>query len=171
MFSATTAARFSKTLLLASIGLFFTIVVFNNTTDFHSNYQFVHHVLAMDSTFPGNQGMWRAIYSPQIYLAAYLGIIAWELLNAVLCWIGAVALFRARNVSQNEFTRAKRIGIAALTAGLLLWFVGFLSIGAEWFLMWQSKIWNGQEAAFRMFTVEALILVLLLMPEPANDSQ
>ena len=32
--------------------------------------------------------------------------------------------------------------------------------------MWQSKVWNGQDAAFRMFTVEALVLALLLLPVP-----
>ncbi len=166
MFCATTAARWAKTLLLASVGLFFTLVSFNNITDFYSNYQFVQHVLSMDSTFPGNQAMWRALHAPILHLTFYLGIIGWEVLNSVLCWMGAIALFRARDASADAFTRAKRTGILALTAGLLLWLVAFLSIGAEWFLMWQSKMWNGQEAAFRMFTVEAVILVLLLMPEP-----
>jgi len=171
MFGATTAARWSKIILLASVALFFTLVVFNNITDFESNYQFVRHVLSMDSTFPGNHGLWRAFPSHNVQLAFYLGIIAWELLNAILCWTAAVALFRVRDSSQESFTQAKGTGIVALTAGLLLWMVAFLTIGAEWFLMWQSKIWNGQEPAFRMFTIEALILGLLLLPEPAVESQ
>ena len=45
-------ARFAKVLLLAAMAFFFTLVVLNNTTDFDSNYQFVRHVLMMDSTFP-----------------------------------------------------------------------------------------------------------------------
>jgi predicted small integral membrane protein len=48
---------------------------------------------------------------------------------------------------------------------MLQWFVAFLCVGAEWFLMWQSKSWNGQEAAFRMFAVEGVVLVVLLLPE------
>jgi len=56
--------RMAKTLLLAGIGLFYALVVFNNLTDFGSNYQFVQHVLSMDSTFPGNHGMYRALPSP-----------------------------------------------------------------------------------------------------------
>jgi predicted small integral membrane protein len=43
--------------------------------------------------------------------------------------------------------------------------VAFLSVGGEWFLMWQSKIWNGQEAAFRMFTVVGIVLLLLVESE------
>ena len=165
-FRARDAARWAKILLLAAVGLFFALVVFNNTTDFNSNYQFVRHVLMMDTTFPGNRGMWRAVTGPPIHLAFYLGIICWEAVNLLLCWAGALALFRARGGSGILFSRAKGIGILALTCGLLLWLVAFLSVGGEWFLMWQSKVWNGQEAAFRMFTVEALVLAVLLLPEP-----
>jgi predicted small integral membrane protein len=69
-----------------------------------------------------------------------------------------------------NFHRAKNVSIAALTLSLLMWLVAFLSIGAEWFLMWQSKTWNGQEAAFRMFTVVALILLILIQPDPELPS-
>jgi predicted small integral membrane protein len=31
--------------------------------------------------------------------------------------------------------------------------------------MWQSKLWNGLDAIFRMFAVEGLVLVILLLPE------
>jgi predicted small integral membrane protein len=57
-------SRLSKTLLVAASAFYYTLVVFNNLTDYNSNYQFVHHVLLMDSTFPGNRGMWRAIQPP-----------------------------------------------------------------------------------------------------------
>jgi len=159
-------ARWSKVLLLAAMGLFFTLVVINNLTDFDSNYEFVRHTLSMDTTFAGNHGMWRAITQPAIHLAFYLSIIAWEMLNMVLCWGGAVALWRARHSSSEIFQEAKRIGIVALTSGMLMWFVAFECVGGEWFLMWQSAKWNGQEPAFRMFVMEAAVLLLLLLPEP-----
>jgi predicted small integral membrane protein len=159
------AVRSCKLLLLAAMGFFFTLVVFNNTTDFDSNYQFVRHVLMMDSTFPGNRGMWRAIGAPWVHVAFYLSIIGWEMVNAVLCWWGAVALLRELRGADAAFRAAKTVGVVALTSGMLQWFVAFLCVGAEWFLMWQSKTWNGQEAAFRMFTVEGIVLVVLLLPE------
>ncbi len=159
------AIRVCKMLLLAAVAFFFTLVVLNNTTDFDSNYQFVRHVLMMDSTFPGNRGMWRAARAPWIHATFYLGIIGWEILNAFLGWWGSLALYRGLRKSEAEFQRAKQIGVVALTAGMLQWFVAFLCIGAEWFLMWQSKLWNGQDAAFRMFAVEGFVLVILLLPE------
>jgi predicted small integral membrane protein len=63
------------------------------------------------------------------------------------------------------FHDAKTLAIAGLTLSLLMWLVAFLCIGGEWFLMWQSQTWNGQEAAFRMFAVVGLIFLLVAMPE------
>ena len=159
--------RTAKLLLLAGIGLFYALVVFNNVTDFDSNYQFVHHVLSMDSTFPGNHGMGRAIPSPGFQLAFYLGIIAWEIATTILLWWGVVRLLRALRLPASAFNAAKRVPVMALTLSMLMWLVAFLSVGAEWFLMWQSKTWNGQDAAFRMFAVEGILLVVLMLPEPA----
>ena len=52
-----------------------------------------------------------------------------------------------------------------------MWLVAFLSVGGEWFLMWQSKNWNGQEAAFRMFTVVGIVLLLVVQPEAEERLQ
>ena len=52
--------RVSKTLLVLAVALYYSIVVFNNITDYDSNFQFVRHVLMMDSTFPNNSAMWHA---------------------------------------------------------------------------------------------------------------
>jgi len=63
------------------------------------------------------------------------------------------------------FNKAKRVAVAALTLAMLMWLVAFLSVGGEWFLMWQSKSWNGQDAAFRMFTVIGLVLLFVAQPD------
>jgi predicted small integral membrane protein len=157
--------RLAKVLLVAAVAFFYTLVVFNNLTDYSSNYEFVYHVLLMDSTLPGNYGMWRAMHSVLEYKIAYAGIIAWEMLTMILCWIGAAQLLRVLRHSAEAFHLAKRVAIGALTLSLLMWLVAFLSVGAEWFLMWQSKVWNGQEAAFRTFAVVGLVLLLLATPQ------
>jgi len=157
--------RIAKVLLVSAVALFYTVVAFNNITDYNSNYLFVYHVLSMDSTFPGNQGMWRAVHSTFVYKAFYASIISWEALTAALTWIGAALLLRKLRAPVPVFNVAKRIAAAGLTLGLLLWLVAFLTVGAEWFLMWQSKTWNGQEAAFRMFAVVGIIMIFLVMPD------
>jgi predicted small integral membrane protein len=157
--------RASKLLLVLGVALYYSLVVFNNTTDYDSNYQLVRHVLMMDSTFPGNHGMWRAMNSPVWHTVFYLSVIAWESTTMVLAWWGGIRLARALRAPAAVFNQAKRLAIAALTLGLLMWLVAFLSVGGEWFLMWQSKAWNGQDAAFRMFTVIGLVLLLLTQPD------
>lgn len=157
--------RAAKIALVFGVALFYTFVVLNNTTDYNSNYQFVRHVMMMDTTSPGNRGMWRAINSPLLHTVFYLSIIAWECATMILSWLGGVVLANALRAHAEAFNRAKTIAIAALTLSLLQWLVIFLTFGGEWFLMWQSKTWNGQDAAFRMFTVVGIVLLLLAMPD------
>jgi predicted small integral membrane protein len=157
--------RASKISLVFAVALFYTFVVFNNLSDYDSNYQFIRHVLMMDSTFPGNRGMWRAVNSPAVHTAFYLSIIAWESITMLLSWWGGIKLARAFRTPVVTFHQSKRTAVVALTLSLLMWLVAFLSIGGEWFLMWQSKTWNGQEAAFRMFTVVGIVLSLIALPD------
>jgi predicted small integral membrane protein len=83
----------------------------------------------------------------------------------ILCWWGGIQLARAVKAPAAVFQQAKNMAIAGLTLSLLMWLVAFLTIGAEWFLMWQSKTWNGQEAAFRMFAIVGIVLILLVMKD------
>jgi predicted small integral membrane protein len=83
----------------------------------------------------------------------------------VLSWWGAVMLLRNLRTSATEFNTAKRIPILALSLSMLMWLIAFLTVGAEWFLMWQSHTWNGQDAAFRMFVVVGIVMLLMLQPD------
>jgi len=161
--------RAAKVLLVFAVAVYYSFVVFNNVTDYDSNYQFVRHVLMMDSTFPGNHGMWRALNQPALHAAFYVSIVAWEMVTMALCWWGGVRMARSLHVAAAAFQQAKRVAIVALTLSLLMWLVAFLSVGGEWFLMWQSKSWNGQEAAFRMFTVVGIVLLLVAQPEQEDQ--
>src|SRR5271154_7211730 len=107
--------RLSKCVLMLAIALFYSLVVFNNTTDYNSNHQFVRHVLMMDSTFPGNHGMWRAINQPMIHTLFYLSIILWEVITAVLCWWGGVRMLRSVRLPIESFEDAKTVSVIALT--------------------------------------------------------
>jgi predicted small integral membrane protein len=154
--------RTTKLLLMCALALFHTLVVFDNITDFGSNYQFVRHVLLMDTTFPANQAHWRAIAAPAFHFAFYVGIIVWEAVIAVLLWWGSANLARKLRGPALAFRAAMRVAFAGLALSLLLWLVAFLCIGGEWFLMWQSPAWNGQQEAFRMFAVVGIVLLVLL---------
>jgi predicted small integral membrane protein len=158
-------ARLAKIALLDAMGLYLALVVLNNLTDYGSNYAFVAHVLAMDTTFPGNALLWRAIHSTSLYRAAYAGIIAWEALACGLIFAGGLRLWRMRRGTAAAFNGAKGLAVAGLTVNLLQWLVAFVAIGGEWFLMWQSRTWNGNDTAGRMFIVGAVILLFVNQPD------
>lgn len=157
--------RICKIALCAASFFFLLLVVFNNVTDYGSNYAFVEGVLSMSTTFEGNKAMWRAIESPVIYHIFYWSIIFWELAATVLIGWGSLKLFSARDESAAVFNKAKTLLIVGLTLSMLQWYGAFLIVGAEWFLMWQSKMFNGQNAASRMFFVMGISLIFLALKD------
>ena len=152
--------RLSKIALVWVIAIFVTLVTVNNLIDYDSNFQFVSHVLKMDTTFPDNKLMWRSIETVVFHHIAYIIIIFTEAIIAILCWIGGYNLYKSIH-DANKFNQAKSIAVIGLTLGIILWLLGFIVIGGEWFLMWQSEIWNGQQAAFRLTAILGIILVYL----------
>jgi predicted small integral membrane protein len=159
------AVRLAKIVLLAALAAFAFIVTYDNIVDYGSNYEFVRHVLSMDTTFPNNALMHRAITDPRLWTAAYALIIATEALTSFLLIVGALALLALINAPAELFNRAKVWAIAGLTAGFGLWFFGVLVVAGEYFAMWQSKVWNGQEAAFRITAVMLGVLIFVSLPD------
>jgi predicted small integral membrane protein len=134
-------------------------------TDYDTNFQFVEHVMSMDTIFPGSTIGYRAIRSSVLHHIAYASIIVAEAITALLCWIGAVLLARRLRADAKEFNRAKHFGIVGLTLGFLLFQFGFMTIGGEWFGMWMSHQWNGQPTAFRYAMIIIAVLLFLSMPD------
>ena len=163
-----TMIRRLKAVMVLAIGLWALLIAFNNVADYASNWQFVQHVLAMDTVFPDNALQHRAITDVWLQTAVYWLIIAAEWTMGVLCFLGAIGLLHASR-SRARFIRAKTLAACGLTLVFLLYFVGFVMIGGEWFCMWQSSIWNGQAKAVMFLTCAMLVLIVLLMDEPRAD--
>lgn len=159
------ASRYAKIIMCLSLAAFCFLVTFGNITDYGSNYAFVQHVLSMDTTFPGNSLMYRSITNPALWAAGYWLIILGEGITCLLFLYAALRLWNARNANAATFNAAKGPVIAASTMGFLIWFLGFMVIGGEWFAMWQSSTWNGQEAAFRFYITILAVLIFVMQPD------
>ena len=157
--------RIAKILLVGALAFYAFIVAYDNIVDYGSNYQFVRHVLSMDTTFPDNALIHRAITNERVWSKVYALIIAWEWLTGALLAIGALALLVRLRAPAAIFNRAKTWAVAGLMAGFVLWFFGFLVVAGEYFAMWQSQTWNGQEAAFRLTMVILGVLIFVSLPE------
>ena len=164
--------RLSKALLTFSVGVFALLVGIDNIIDYRANLVFVQHVLSMDTTFPESTLGWRAITAPWLHHPAYWLIIAAEIGTGILCLAGAWRMFSARAAEAPVFEAAKGLAVAGLTLGFLLYFLGFLVVGGEWFKMWQSQTWNAQAAAFRFAACFALVLIFVAMRDgEASDTR
>lgn len=150
-------------------GLFILLVAFGNITDFETNQAFVHHVLSMDTTNFGapvgqrldSAVMWHAVGSSPLQNAAYVGIIAWELLAGVVLAAATISWFAG---SVRRRTRARALATIGLTMIVVLFVGGFLAVGGEWFQMWRSSDWNGSEAAFRSAVIALFALLVIHLP-------
>ena len=154
-----------KILFGACIGLYMCLVCFNNITDYESNFQFVYMVTRMTDVFSKERTGWRAIDSGILQHIMYLFIITWELTIAVLSVAGIFKMMKMVKGSEAEFNQSKKLLRASLSFGVTLWFGLFITIGGEWFLMWQSKNWNGQNTAFMLCICFLLFLIYLNQPD------
>ena len=157
--------------LTAITSLSTILVTLGNVSDFGTNRIFVEHVLAMDTTFDSSNTKWRAITSPTLITVTYLTIITWEALIAIvltaafICWLRAITV-------QQRVVAACQLSTCGWVMQIILFGGGFITIGGEWFQMWQSTIWNGTQPAFRNFLIASigLILMHLFRPEPWHET-
>ncbi len=154
-------ARVAKTVMVGSLALFALIVAFDNLADYDTNFEFVRHVLSMDTTFPGNALLYRRVTSPVLWQAAYALIILGEGLTGASLAAATVMLCRHLRSDAAHFNRGKRFVFIGAGLGYLVWFFGFMVIGGEWFQMWQSRDWNGQQAAFRFYMTILAVLIFV----------
>lgn len=157
--------RAAKIAMTACLAAFALLVAFTNVTNYGGNAPFVRHVLSMDTTFRDPAVDYRAIDAPWAWRLGYLAIIAGEALTGLLFALAALRMFAARNGSAEAFQESKAMVHLGAVAGFLVWFLGFMTIGGEWFLMWQSATWNGQEAAFRFYVTLLLVLIYVTRPD------
>jgi predicted small integral membrane protein len=157
--------RISKIVMVACLAVFCLLVVFGNLTDYQSNFLFVKHVMSMDTTYPGNKLMYRAVTRPELWHTAYALIIFGEAVAGVLLLGGAARLLQVRRKPGAVFDRAKGLTVTGLLVAFLVWFFGFMVIAGEWFAMWQSQTWNAQEAAFHFYMTALAVLIFVVLPD------
>jgi predicted small integral membrane protein len=153
--------RLIKIFFGASVGLYMLLVCFNNIVDYDSNFQFVKMVSGMADVFSKEKNGWRSISRGTLHHIMYLFIIATEISIAVLVWAGVISMIKKLKSGADEFNLSKKLLLLGLSIGVILWFTLFIAIGGEWFLMWQSKNWNGQQTAFLLSICFLLFLIHL----------
>jgi predicted small integral membrane protein len=139
--------RYSKVILMAYISFFGLLVMYSNFTDYATNYEYVAHVLSMDTTENNERISYRAITSPLFHHRIYWLIITLEVTYTVYCLMGTYQLFRNVYASAKKFHEAKKSSIIGLLIGLFIYYVCLQVVGVEWFNMDKSQTWNAKDWA------------------------
>jgi predicted small integral membrane protein len=142
------------------MALFLTLAALGNITMPDGGYGAVATAVGMEGTSQHPNAMWRAIQAPALIWIVFAGIVLLEIVGAVLCWIGAARMWAARG-SAATFTAAKRMAHLGLGVTACLYFIGFMAIAQEYFLMWQNQELDVLQDAFRMFASAALLSLWL----------
>jgi len=156
--------RLAKIAVAFSAGLLILLVALDNVFDYGTNFDVVQHILSMDM-IPPSPLKWRAITSPALHHLCYLFIIAAEFVSAAATLYGAALLWRARTASAGEFNAAKSLAVAGLTVGFLLYLLGFMAVGGEWFQMWRAGVYNMQEPAFRFIGSVGVAMIFIALAD------
>jgi len=123
-----------QAVLVSCVAAYFSLVVFNNVTDFETNHWFVKTVLGMEGVL-SEDVLWRAITAPWMILTAYIVIIACEAVIALLLWCAAIQLFRGRD--------GRSAAMFGFGLAFCLFMAGFVVVGGEWFYMWSHPRVSG----------------------------
>ncbi|CAA0121814.1 Uncharacterised protein [BD1-7 clade bacterium] len=164
-----TSMRVMKALLVLAFGLFAFLVCINNLFYPSVNLQLASQVLMMDAvaeTLP----TWRAL--PQQAVTFAFGVIVFsQAVISLLCTIAGVQLLRYRRSDASLYDRWVSCAGWGLVLAVMLWFVGFIAIGGEWFMSWTlSASGRGSiSSAFRFSSIALFILIFIYMPEPQSN--
>lgn len=152
-----------KALMVAAMALFLSMTTVDNLTMPDVGLGAVSTAMTMETTFKHPAAMWRAVPAKAPAVAVFAGIVLFETIAAVMCWIGALRMWRAR-ADAKTFKDASAIANLGLALTALLYFGAFLVVGTEWFLMWQSQqLGVALEVAFRMFAAAVLIMLYVAL--------
>lgn len=139
--------RISKISLMSFISLFGLLVMYSNFTDYSTNYEYVAHVLSMDTTQHNPNIDYRAITSPMLQHRIYWFIITMEVTYTVFCLLGTYHLLKNINASPDDFHEAKKFSIIGLLILIFIYYLCIQVIGVEWFDMDTSSQWNAKDWA------------------------
>ena len=158
-------SRFGIVISTIGCGLLSLMVSFGNITDYWTNFEFVKHVLSMDTIFPGSKVDYRSIENEILHHTFYILIIVTEIITSYFILNGSLKMLINIKEDPSKFQESKKNAFIGLALGIALWFIGFEIIGGEWFSMWQSTIWNGLNSANRIVVFYGITYALMLIPE------
>src|SRR5678809_1491287 len=103
-------ARLIKILFNSAVGMYISLVCFNNIFSYNANFQFVSVIATMGDTFSKETNGWRSVSNVGVHHLLYITIIGWEIIIATLLWLGVYKMIKAYRENAESFLQAKKFG-------------------------------------------------------------
>ena len=127
-----------KRIIMGTVALFFTCTTV-------MNFMYPHHHADIQHVLSNSQLAGHEIRSSIAVMTIYWISIIWQGLTAIFLWIGTIGL--------SKF--CLKLG---LFFGFIFFFLGLVTIGSEWFFMWQTKPdWTNRSILFSILMLGFLI--------------
>ncbi|GJL92350.1 DUF2165 family protein [Hyphococcus sp.] len=162
--------RMLKILLVLSVAAWGLIGGFMNILHWPETTGSVAAVTSM-ATFEGGPESWRATSNPIVILLGALFITISKLTGGLLCAIGAMKMFGARNGGAAAFGHAKQTALAGCAVIIFMLFGGFIVIAEGWFDLWRSDVMRAPAlgSAFRYCAIIALFALFVAGSEDGAE--
>ena len=149
--------RISKVLLILAVALWGYLGAMHNLLDWQGTLGAVGAVTSM-ATIEGAPG-WQASSSPVLAWLGALFICLSKITAAVLCTVGVVGMWRARNGAAINFAQAKAPALAGCGIAMFMLFGGFIVVADGFFELWRSEVMSAPVlgSAFRYGAMITLI--------------
>ena len=155
--------RLVKIIMSGGLTLLCALIALGNILDPEPNLSFVRHVLSMDTIHARRLGSRRAMpirrCGGSLLADRHRGGGRRRPLR-----LGTVELTNARSRRRGPFRRPSASSISARVRYPHL-VVAATAVGGEWFAMWMSGTWNGQQAAFRIWVFILPVVIFVAEPE------
>ncbi len=153
--------RAAASALVLMTAAYYLVVAFDNITNPASYWAFVRGVLSQDGLVPDSGFQWRAVDATWFQVAGYVSIILVETVTGLLLAYASYRGFRSLKGAA-EWAAAQRWTMVGTIAGLAVFFLGFITIGGNWFAMYLNSKFNGLDPAFQN-AVMALLTALFVL--------
>lgn len=149
-----------RLLITILVAFMFTMIVFNNITDYSTNFSLVEMLLKMED-IQTTKTFWRAIKTPFFQHAIYQLIILVEALVSLVCWVGAYMMLKGN-------PRGRKIATLGISLGFALFMFAFVTLAGEWFYLWDTPL-KGMHTKFILITLLLGSFACFVSPEAVSE--
>ncbi len=158
--------RLLKICLAASVAIYISMVALSNIFEYSINFNYLSQIMRMEHVFE-KVNIERAVFSPILHHAAFITIIIWEVISAVILWIGVIQSLKSIH-DPILFSKSKEMITIGLLLLLILFSLVFVAIGGQYFASWQSQTFNSVRAVTPYLSFVGLVTILWVLPEKAQ---